>query len=101
MGPCSERTLWQASSKRLTGKTSGAGSPPPKEMISGFCVTFSSSRMAELLIPSVRFAYRDFQSVDMQPPPPGEYWDQNEGHPASPAGATRPRDSRREPALLC
>jgi hypothetical protein len=29
-------------------------------------VTFRSSRMAELLIPSVRCAYRDFQSVDMR-----------------------------------
>jgi hypothetical protein len=29
-------------------------------------VTFRSSRMAELLTPSVRCAYRDFQSVDMQ-----------------------------------
>ena len=29
------------------GKLSGAGSPPAKEIISGFCVSFSSSRMAE------------------------------------------------------
>src|ERR1700739_3473816 len=67
--PCSERTLWQASSKRFTGKTSGAGRPPPKEMISGFCVTFKSSRIAELLTPRVRCAYRDFQSVAMRNPP--------------------------------
>jgi hypothetical protein len=37
-------------------------------MISGLCVTFSSSRMAELLMLSVRWAYRDFQSVDMDSP---------------------------------
>ncbi|HET6179311.1 MAG TPA: hypothetical protein VFE61_20450 [Candidatus Sulfotelmatobacter sp.] len=44
------------SSKRFTGKTSGAGNPPPNEMISGYWVTFSSSRMAELLMPNVRCA---------------------------------------------
>src|ERR1700741_3827601 len=71
--PCSERTLWQASSKRFTGKTSGAGRPPPNEMISGFCVTFRSSRIAELLTPRVRCAYRDFQSVDMRNPPQGRF----------------------------
>src|ERR1700741_1612432 len=67
--PCSERTLWQASSKRFTGKTSGAGRPPPNEMISGFCVTFSSSRIAELLTPRGRCAYREFHNVDMRNPP--------------------------------
>jgi hypothetical protein len=61
----------------LDRETSGAGSPPPNEMISGLCVTFKSSRMAELLIPSVRCAYRDFQSVDMGSPQDCQLLDAN------------------------
>src|SRR6185369_7792955 len=50
--------FWQASPNRSVGKSSPAGSPPANEMISGFCVSFNSSRIAELLILAVRNAYR-------------------------------------------
>ena len=40
-----------AASTSASGNTSGAGSPPAKEMISGFSVSLSSSRIAELVTP--------------------------------------------------
>src|SRR5690606_30533335 len=43
-------------SKLRTGKESGEGSPPPKEITSGCCVNFRISRMALPDMPSIRRA---------------------------------------------
>ncbi len=50
LGPTFSRTTLHAFFKSSTGKSSGAGSPPAKEIISGLSVIFRISRMAELFI---------------------------------------------------
>src|SRR3990170_4666555 len=54
--PFSRRTRSQATLNSSTGKTSGAGNPPANEMMSGFSVYLSNSRMAELATSWVRCA---------------------------------------------
>jgi hypothetical protein len=68
--PCSRSTLSVARSTSAKGNTSGAGSPPAKEMTSGFSVSLSSSRMTELVIRCVRWAKRSLQSVGTAVPFP-------------------------------
>ena len=57
-GPSDESTASQERATASTGKSSGAGSPPAKEMTSGAAVTLRISRMALGLSAVVRAAKR-------------------------------------------
>ncbi len=54
--PLVSSTASAASFISSTGKRSGPGRPPANEMMSGCAVSFSSSRMTELVIRCVRCA---------------------------------------------
>src|SRR5579863_1844433 len=56
--PYSSMTSAVHSAISRVGKSSGAGSPPPNEITSGCCVTFSISRMVEARSRDVRSANR-------------------------------------------
>src|SRR5438552_19134142 len=63
--PCSASHLVHALWISAIGKSSGAGSPPAKEIMSGFWVSFNSSRIAELWMAVARRVYRLGQVVFM------------------------------------